>query len=342
MICTRWHPDDVAGRVSDTEDWKEGEWHHVNFQAIRHVDSGVKMNVSMLPKEDPRYLPREMLSKVSPSKRDVYVEKEVALWPERFPLEELRKRERLDPREFASLYQQSPYIQGGNLIKSSWWKTYDRREEREFQSIIIAADTAVKKTETADYSVLMVLGLDNSGDIYILDVVRDRYDFPELKRACIATNARWRGLGLRGLYIEDRASGQSLIQELRNQSGVAVIAYKVVADKVARLNAVTPMIEGGRVFLPDNAQWLDAFMDEMQSFPSGRHDDIVDSLSMGLDAISRMGGGASDMLNTPIRLETSLAAHFEPLTVETKKRIGPWVDNVGKENDRWFASWGEL
>ena len=161
----------------------------------------------------------------------------------------------------------------------------------ECTQIIIAADTAFKKTEQADFSVLMVMGLDRNGDIHIIDVIRGKYDFPELKKLCVTVNAKWRGKGLRGFYVEDKASGQSLIQELRNQSGVSVIPFKVNADKVARLNTVTPLIEGGRVFLPKkDVGWLDEFMNEMQSFPNGAHDDQVDALSMGLDVCSRMSG----------------------------------------------------
>ena len=88
-----------------------------------------------------------------------------------------------------------------------------------------------------------------------------------------------------------------LIQELRNQSGVSVIPFKVNQDKVARLNTVTPLIEGGRVFLPKDVPWLDEFMNEMQSFPNGAHDDQVDALSMGLDVCSRMSGATSDMFD---------------------------------------------
>ena len=104
------------------------------------------------------------------------------------------------------------------------------------------------------------MGLDSTGDIYIVDLIRDRFEFPELKRRMISLNNLWRGRGLRGIYIEDKASGQSLIQELKRESGVSVIPYKVSTDKVTRLSAVLPLIEGGRVFLPEQALWLDTSM----------------------------------------------------------------------------------
>ena len=333
VILTRWHPDDLAGRIMETEDWKEGAWEHVNFPAIRRVAGSVKKSVASLPEDDPRYIPKGELSKVSPSKRTYLEEKEEALWPTRFPIEELRKRERLDPREFASLYQQSPFIAGGNLIKSGWWRQY--KEKPECSTVIIAADTAFKKTETADYSVMMVLGMDRAGDIFILDVVRGRYDFPELKRAAVMLNTRWRGQGLRGFYIEDKASGQSLIQELRNQSGISVIPVRVTTDKVSRLNAVTPLIEGGRVFVPDSADWIDEFMTEAQSFPNGKHDDQIDAMTMGLEAIAKMGGQASDALTTPLDMAGSLHNQFK-----TSSSRDWWSKEIKSGPE--FKNWGEL
>ena len=205
----------------------------------------------------------------------------------------------------------------------------------ECSTVIISCDTAFKKTETADYSVMMVLGMDNNSDIHILDIVRERYDFPELKRAAITMNAKWRGRGLRGFYVEDKASGQSLIQELRNQSGMAVLAVKVGTDKVSRLNAVLPLIEGGRVFIPNEAQWLDSFMDEAQSFPNGKHDDMIDALSMGLSALSKMGGQASEMLNSPINMDSSLSAQF------SSAKEGQWWEKEVSNNTE-FKGWGEL
>ena len=185
------------------------------------------------------------LSNLAKGKRHHQETKEVALWPERFPIEELRRRERLNPRDFASLYQQQPYIEGGNILKSEWWNYYpEDLNPTNFQTVIIAADTAFKKTETADFSVAIVAGLTQEGDIYIVDIHRGRWDYPELRTKLININATWRGRGLRALYIEDKASGQSIIQDLRRESGIAVVPYKVVNDKVSRINGITPLIQG--------------------------------------------------------------------------------------------------
>lgn len=291
IILTRWHPDDLAGRLMQTSDWRDGRWLHINFPAIEERQiKGVegKISRSTLPADHPDYLPPGEASKLAHTKRYIRKVEKRALWPERFSLEDLERRQRLNPREFASLYQQTPYIEGGNMIRSHWWQTYpeDMRPER-FTSLIISADTAFKAKQDSDYSVMMVMGLDTTGDMYVIDVVRDRFEFPDLKRRMIQLNNQWRGRGLRGIYVEDKASGQSLIQELKRESGVSIIPYKISSDKVSRLAAVLPLIEGGRVFIPQSAPWIDAFHDECQSFPSGTHDDMVDALTIGLDVLAR-------------------------------------------------------
>lgn len=280
VILTRWHPDDLAGRLMASDDWKEGHWKHVNFPALITDPDGT----------------------------------ERPLWPERFPLDDLLRRRRQNPREFASLYQQEPYILGGNLIKSEWWQRYDTSDlvpETDLQTIIITADTAFKKNETADYSVFVTAGMDQHGDIYILDVTRGRWEFPDLKKRLIQQNVRWRGRGLRATYVEDKASGQSLIQELRRESGIAVIARKVVNDKVSRVNAILPIVEGGRVFIPEQAAWVDDFLEETVTFPGGTHDDQVDAVTMAIDVLSRTSV-AADVWEDLNSAQTSLNQIHSP------------------------------
>jgi predicted phage terminase large subunit-like protein len=306
VILTRWHPDDLAGRLMETDEWKSGQWGHLTLPALTLKDE--------------------------PNPDDPNEPNYEALWPERFPVNELLRRKRLNEREFAALYLQTPYIAGGNLIRSNWWQYYDDRIES-LPIVIIAADTAFKKTEQADYSVFIVMGLDNHGDIYILDVIRDKFTFPELKARAVAINTRWRGRGLRGLYVEDKASGQSLLQELRRESGVSVIPYRVSRDKVSRVHAVTPLIEGGRVFLPKSAPWLDAFLEETLQFPSGAKDDQVDTLSMGLDVLSRMAiSPESASFNAP-SFESLQAAHDNSLAALAKRSLAP-LNNI-------WRGWGE-
>jgi predicted phage terminase large subunit-like protein len=290
IICyTRWHPDDLGSRIMQTEDWAEGRWLHLSMPALVTATSDVRARVDTLPQDDPRYIPSEKCSAAPKEKRYYFPTKRLALWPERFPVEELERRERLSPRDFGALYQQQPTIEGGNLIKSVWWQYYkeDELDYSRFAGIIITLDTAFKKTETADYSVAVVSAITHDGDIFFLEVHRHKFDFPELKAFAISLNNKWRGKGLRALYIEDKASGQSLIQELRRESGISVVPFKVSTDKVSRANAVTPLIEGGRVYLPARAKWLDTFVNECSQFPSGKYDDQVDATVMAIDIHSK-------------------------------------------------------
>ena len=332
VILTRWHPDDLAGRLMQSEDWKEGRWKHINFPAIKTVN-GRKITRRELPEDHPDHLSSEQYRATAPGKREVYIEEEAALWPERFSLEDLKRRQRLNPREFASLYQQQPYIEGGNLIRTEWWQKYpDDLKPENFVSLVITADTAFKKTESADYSVMVVAGMDKNGDIYIVDVIRGKWDFPELKQRLIRENNRWRGKGLRAVYIEDKASGQSLIQELKRESGIAIIPYKVVHDKVARVNAILPLVEGGRVFIPNTANWLDEFIDETVSFPNGNHDDQVDAMTIALDVLSR----------TSVSPE-AWALHSDPaqsLNNSGSKDFGKSLTKMVKAGTAAWRGWG--
>ena len=288
VILTRWHPDDLAGRLMATEDWEEGLWKHINFPAIKEERAKNKVMRHELPVTHKDYATEEVTWNMHAKKRMVKGIDKVALWPERFPVDELERRQRLNPREFASLYQQQPYIEGGNLLKQEWWQFYpeDLKPEN-FPVIVIGVDTAFKKTESADYSAAVVAGLDRTGDIYIIDIVRNKWDFPELKQRLIRLNNQWRGKGLRAIYVEDKASGQSVVQELKRESGMSIIPYKVVHDKVSRVNAILPLIEGGRIFIPDSAPWLDSFIDETAAFPNGMHDDQVDAMTIAIDVLSR-------------------------------------------------------
>lgn len=298
---TRWNPDDIGARIMESDEFKRGEWFHLNYPAIRTIESGIEIKRSDLPKEDPRYIPARIIvngkdvnitsSYMNKSDKYVSCEREVALWPERFPLKELKKiRERIGDREFEALYQQNPYVLGGNIIKTSWFKRYTPETcPTEFHAIVIGLDTAFKTKSWNDFSVITVAGITELGDIYILKVYREKLEYPDLKRKLVNINSVWRGRGLRGWYVEDAASGQSLIQDMRHGSSLTILPWKPgTNDKTNRCTSITPIIEGGRVFIPEEADWLDDWKTELSQFPSGKHDDQVDSLVIVIDVASKM------------------------------------------------------
>lgn len=309
VTMTRWHPDDMAGRIMESAEFKRGEWVHLNYQAMTKRERGVYIRRNKLPEDDPRYIPNvtpeqvqnngvrldveeEGLLKINDSMAYVNVADEYdALWPSRFPVKWLQQQKAtLGDRDFESLYQQNPYIQGGNIVKENWFKRYNNESMPiQFHALAIGVDTAFKAKAVNDYSVFTVAGITELGDIYILKVFREKLEFPDLKRKAVLINAIYRSQGLRGFWIEDNASGQSLIQELRSNTGVPVLPWKPgAADKVLRMTSITPLIESGRVFIPEEAEWLDDWLAELSAFPSVKNDDQADSFVITMDVLSRM------------------------------------------------------
>jgi predicted phage terminase large subunit-like protein len=109
---------------------------------------------------------------------------------------------------------------------------------------------------------------------------RGRLEFPALKRQMVSLASEYSPAVI---LVEDKANGQSLIQELKYETALPIRPVKVDGDKMVRAQAVTPMIEAGKVFLPESAPWIADFLDELAAFPSGVHDDTVDSVSQALN-----------------------------------------------------------
>jgi predicted phage terminase large subunit-like protein len=247
LLGTRWHLDDLPGWLL-REHAAEG-WEVLSYPAI--AGSG------------------DLLGRAEGE----------ALWPEHFPLERLsRIKATLGGALWSSLYQQNPTAAEGVVFKREWWRTY-RDLPQTFERKVLSADTAFKATDTADYSALTVWGQAAAG-FYLLHAWRGRVEFPELKRIVVSLAAQW---SPNAIIIEDRASGQSLIQELQSGTSLPVLAVSADKDKVTRASAVTPTIEAGRVFLPESAPWLDEYLDELSSFPAAPHDDYVDSTTQALN-----------------------------------------------------------
>jgi predicted phage terminase large subunit-like protein len=185
--------------------------------------------------------------------------------------------------EFAAQYQQAPVPIGGNLIKWSWFRFYDRPPvPQPGDRLIVSWDTALSGSQLADYSACVVL-LVRKVTVYVLDVVRARLEYPDLKRAVLEHHYRWRNVGCSSyaLLIEKKGSGLSLIQDLQRQN-IHPIGINPEGDKVMRMAAQTAPIEAGAVHLPARAGWIDEFKKEILSFPMSKHDDQIDAFSQAL------------------------------------------------------------
>lgn len=226
LIMQRLHQEDLVGHVLEEEPWDV-----LSFPAIAEQDETFAI-------ESP--LGRRSL------KRKVGE----ALHPERETLETLAKiRERMGEYNFSSQYQQNPIPLGGAMVKTGWLRYYEEGELPErFDIKVQSWDTANKSNELSDYSVCTTWGRAN-GKVYLLDVFRQRLNYPDLRRK-VKELAHLHGAD--GILIEDKASGTQLIQELQADFIFGIIPYEPPSgtDKIMRLHAQTAWFENGLVFLP--------------------------------------------------------------------------------------------
>lgn len=257
VIMQRVHEEDLSGHLL-----AKGGWEHLCLPAM--YESKRKC-ITSIGWQDPRKEDNELL------------------WPERLPetiLSELEQQ--LGSRAYAGQFQQRPAPAGGGIFKRHWWRYYDELPSAP-ELILQAWDTAFKTGEENDYSACTTWAVCNRM-IYLLDWWQDKLEFPELKQAVRNLAERHQP---RAILIEDKASGQSLIQELRRLHTVPIIPIKVDNDKEARAHACTPLIEAGNVYLPKDNSKIADFIDTLAHFPGAAHDDLVDSTTMALNYLSK-------------------------------------------------------
>jgi predicted phage terminase large subunit-like protein len=209
------------------------------------------------------------------------------LWPATHTNADLRRMEKSKPYEFAGQYMQSPAPLGGGIFKTEWWQYFRPEALPPLRRVIQSWDTAFKTKTANDYSVCTTWGEAENGNYYLVDVWKNKVEFPELKRMVASKAAQqWGGLSVSAILVEDKASGQSLIQELRRETALSIIAIQVEADKITRAFAATPKIEAQRVFLPEGASWVADYVASLGAFPNATHDDDVDSTTQALSYLS--------------------------------------------------------
>lgn len=197
-------------------------------------------------------------------------------------LDKLKKQ--LGSYAFEGQYMQNPFPAGGGMVKDHWWRTYDSTTfNREGCEIYISLDAAGKAGLRNDPSVFTVWARKGE-EHYLLDVVRDKLEFPELKKKAKLLLDKWRP---HGMLIEDASSGTALIQDLKSETTYNIIGIKLFSycGKEVRLESCVAMIEAGQVFLPINGNWVIEYRAELMKFPSAAHDDQVDSTTMYLNYI---------------------------------------------------------
>jgi predicted phage terminase large subunit-like protein len=256
LVMTRWNTKDLTGALlKDTGNVKSDKWEVIEFPAI-------------LPSGKP-------------------------VWPEYWKLEELEGvKASLSLQKWNAQWMQNPTSEEGALIKREWWRKWEKDTIPPLEHVIQSYDTAFMKKETADYSAITTWGVfhnneDSGPQLILLDAVKDRFEFPELRRIAYQQYQYWQP---ETVLIEAKASGLPLTYELRKM-GIPVINYTPSKgnDKHTRVNSVAPLFESGQIWAPVDKEFAQEVIEECAAFPYGDHDDLVDSMTQAVMRF-RQGG----------------------------------------------------
>lgn len=258
LILTRWNEDDLAGRR--LREMAEGgeRWEVLSFPAIA--------------KEN------DILGRKPGD----------ALFPQRYPVEALLNiKKSIGAYWWAALYDQDPRPDEGNIFKRQWWKYYKSSDVKpeDFTRIIQSWDMAFKDTAASCYVSGQVWG-EKGADKYLLDQKRDKLDFVATLEAFQMLSKKWPRSSAK--LVEDKANGPAVIASLRHKIS-GIIPVTPHGSKEARAHAITPYIEAGNIYLPQDARWIDDFVNECSAFPNAAYNDQVDSMTQALDYLTRHG-----------------------------------------------------
>lgn len=276
IIQTRWHEDDLSGWLLSGP--SGSEWRYINVPAQAETD------------DDPLgRAPGEYLISARGRTPDDW---------------ESTKRD-VGSRTWAALYQGRPAPAEGGLFKRSHWRWYNapravRREDGAMwahgaDEVVQSWDMTFKDTRESDFVVGQVWAR-YGADVYLLDQVRDRLDFPATAHAVRALSAKWPQSHAK--LVEDKANGPAIIAQLKaTVPGLIPITPK--DSKYARASSVAPFVESGNVHLPDPAlaPWIDDYVVEHSSFPNSPHDDQVDCTSQALNRLLAGQAGAEQAMD---------------------------------------------
>ena len=265
IIQTRWHMDDLTGRV--VKDMKNNErsdqFEVVEFPAILEIEN------------------------------DTGEITEKPLWPEFFDLEALgRTKASMPTYQWNAQYQQQPTAEEAAVVKREWWRIWESESAPACEYIIMSLDSAAEKHNRADFTALTTWGVflneeESAYNIILLNSIKKRLEFPELKEMALEEYQDWEP---DAFIVEKKSSGTALYQEMRRM-GLPVSEFtphRGSGDKLARLNSVSDIVQSGLVWVPQT-RWGEEVIEEIAGFPFMSNDDLVDSTVMALMRF-RQGG----------------------------------------------------
>ena len=258
IIMQRLHEQDLTGHILANE--LGNEWDHLCLPA-RYEIGHPTPNRSSLGFTDPRTKEGELL------------------WPDRMDEKTLSNLERsLGSYAAAGQLQQRPSPKGGGILKASWWVPWESEELPEVTYVIQSWDTAFETKESSSYSARTTWGVfkkDGYDCLIVLEAWWDKVSYPELRKLAQEAYNDWEP---DAVLIEKKASGQSLLQDLR-MAGVPVLAYSPDRDKEARAHAASALLEDGRIYYPSKRKWAKDLISIAAAFPAHPNDDVVDTMT---------------------------------------------------------------
>lgn len=298
LVMQRIAESDPVGFIEAHNLDGEGPWHFVKIPAV--IDEKYIQGL------DVRY--RDMIVK---SETDV--KGRFSYWPYKEPLAQLLTMERGDGTDqsgsrisrhvFNSQYQQSPVALGGNIIKGEWFRRYDEKSLPKIRYRKIFADTAQKTKERNDFSVFEEWGFGVDGKIYLLDLIRGKWEAPELQSRAKAFWAKCKARDvekfgqLREMMVEDKSSGTGLVQTLKlHPHNIPIKGIEREKDKLTRVMDGVAYLESGQVCVPDDAPFTNDFIAENEAFTADDTHDFDDQIDPMLDAVN-------DMLSSQNKME---------------------------------------
>lgn len=269
LILTRWHEDDLAGRLQSMD--TDAGWRVVNIPAQC---------------EDPASDPlRRSVGEFMVSARG----RTTAQWQAR--------KTTAGPRTWAALYQGHPSPPEGGILRRDAWRYWRELPQLDQCNVVQSWDLAFKGGVTSDFVVGQVWA-QHGADLYLIDQTRGRLTFSETLAAIRELTVKWPQSGAK--YVEDKANGPAVLDALRHEiPGLTPVTPE--GGKEARANAVTWLVDAGNVWLPDPTShpWVASLVEEAAAFPNGAHDDQVDALSQALTKLTitqaRLGGMLYDL-----------------------------------------------
>lgn len=248
IIQTRWHEDDLAGRV------------------IREESNVEVINIPVEAEEN------DILGRATGDALCPEIGKDNA-W-----LQSFKASYKGGMRAWNALFQGRPTSEEGNIFKREWWQFYDVLPEH-LPLKVISVDATFKDNADSDFVAIEVWGKLNA-DFYLIDLIKRRMNFPDTLKAIKAMNAKYPDR--HAILIEDKANGPAVIAMLRHEIP-GIVPIEPEGSKIARANAVTGLVESGNVYLPEYADFTSEFIEEHASFPNGINDDLVDSCTQFLN-----------------------------------------------------------